>query len=118
MTALLTATSPAVLGDATTIDWLSPDGAEERCGLTEVWSVHFEDGLPVRRFRGPEGQRRLSGLWWSATTGAHVSFESWLEFDHVVALAFDRTVVGLASQLFWLHWLDGEGRLPAITPER
>ena len=28
-----------------------------------------------------KGQRHLSGLWWSATTGGHVGFESWLERD-------------------------------------
>jgi hypothetical protein len=32
----------------------------------------------VRRFAARKGQQHLSGLWWSATTGGHVGFESWL----------------------------------------
>jgi hypothetical protein len=43
-------------------------------------------------------------LWWSATTGGHVGFESWLE--HVLHLDFDPSVVGIASHPFWLHWTD------------
>jgi hypothetical protein len=34
----------------------------------------------------------MSGLWWSATTGGHVGFESWLERDQVMALDFDAAV--------------------------
>jgi hypothetical protein len=46
----------------------------------------------------------ISGLWWSATTGGHVGFESWME--RVMALDLDPTVVGIASQPFWLSWRD------------
>jgi hypothetical protein len=46
------------------------------------------------------------GWWWTATTARHVGFESWLERDHVRVLDFDQTVIGIASQPFWLH---GEG---------
>ena len=45
-------------------------------------------GMPVRRFTSRKGQRHLSGLWWSATTGGHVGFESWLETRHVLASGF------------------------------
>jgi hypothetical protein len=74
--------------------------------LTEAWAVALEVGLPVRRFASRKGQRHLSGWWWSATTGAHVGFESWLERDHLMALDFDPAVVGIASQPFRLHWTD------------
>jgi hypothetical protein len=117
VTALLNTMSPAVVGDATTITWLTPDGTEERFPLTEAWSVRFEDGMPVRRFRSRKGQRHLSGLWWSATVGRHVGFESWLERDHVMLLDFDPRVVGIGSQPFRLSWRDEAGAAVAHCPD-
>jgi hypothetical protein len=61
------------------VGYVSGDGAEHRVPLAEALAVRFEQGLPVRRFASQRGQRHLSGLWWSATTGGHVGFESWLE---------------------------------------
>ena len=67
---------------------------------------------------GPgRGQRHLSGLWWSATTGGHVGFESWLERDQVLHLDFDPSVVGIASQPFWLHWTDEAGKPASHAPD-
>ncbi|WP_353361463.1 TnsA-like heteromeric transposase endonuclease subunit [Mycobacterium sp.] len=85
---------------------MTDGGAERALPLTAAWAVAFECGCPVRRFRSRKGQRHLSGLWWSAKTGGHVDFESWLERDHVMALDFDAAVVGIASQPFWLRWAD------------
>ena len=73
---------------------MTEGGAERTLPLTAAWAVPFECGCPVRRFTSRKGQRHLSGLWWSATTGGHVGFESWLERDHVMALDFDAAVVG------------------------
>ncbi|HZD00788.1 MAG TPA: TnsA-like heteromeric transposase endonuclease subunit [Actinomycetes bacterium] len=64
----------------------------------------FEDVSPVRAFRWSKGQGNFPGWWWSATTGRHVGYESWLERDHVMLLDFDPAVVGFASQPFWLSW--------------
>lgn len=50
------------------------------------------------------------GWWWSATTGQHVGFESWLERDVVMMLDFDPGVAGIISQPFWLVWNDGRRR--------
>ncbi|ACV05611.1 Uncharacterised protein [Kytococcus sedentarius] len=36
---------------------------------------------PVRRIRSHRGQKHRPGLFWSATTGDHVPYESWLELD-------------------------------------
>lgn len=63
------------------VSYVSEDGAEYRGPLAEALAVRFERCLPVRRFRSRRRQRHLSGLWWSATTGGHVGFESWLERD-------------------------------------
>ena len=39
-----------------------------------------------------------------------MGFESWLERDQVLHLDFDPSVVGIASQPFWLHWTDEAGK--------
>jgi hypothetical protein len=93
------------------------DGVEHRTALAEAWAARFELGGPVRRFTARKGQRHLSGLWWSATTGGHVGFESWLERDHVMLLDFDAAVVGIASQPFWLRWCDGAGKEVLHVPD-
>ncbi len=115
MTALLSTTT--AIDASTTIQWLTADGAEERLPLTEAWSGRFEDGLPVRRFRARKGQRHLSGLWWSATMGRHVGFESWLERDHAMLLDFDPAVVAIASQPFWLSWRGEAGTAVSHCPD-
>jgi hypothetical protein len=79
----------------------------QRKSLLECRAVAFEDVEPVRRFRWSKGRREFAGWWWSATTGRHVGYESWLERDHVMLLDFDQDVVGVASQPFWLRWWDG-----------
>lgn len=57
--------------------------------------MEFEAGLPVRGFPSYRGQRHFPGLYWSATTGGHVGFESWLERDHAMLLDFTPEVTGL-----------------------
>jgi hypothetical protein len=64
--------------DGFEVSYVPDDGAEHRVPLAQAWAVPLEQGLPVRRFTSRKGQRHLSGLWWSATTGGHVGFESWL----------------------------------------
>jgi hypothetical protein len=118
VTALLTALPrPGSAEVAFAFRWVTPDGVDERVELGDAWSVPFEEGRPVRRFPSRKGQRHLSGLWWSATTGAHVGFESWLERDHVMLLDFDASVVDIASQPFWLSWLDEAGSTVTHCPD-
>ena len=81
-------------------------GSEVRRPLRDVMGVAFEDVQPVRDFPSYRGQRDFPGLYWSATTGRHVGFESWLERDHAMLLDFDPYVTGFASQPFWLCWRD------------
>jgi hypothetical protein len=97
--------------------YVTEGGAERTLPLTAAWAVAFECGCPVRRLRSRKGQRHLSGLWWSATTGGHVDFESWLERDHVMALDFDAAMVGIASQPFWLRWADERGWRVSHAPD-
>ena len=56
------------------------------------------------------GQRSLPGWWWSATTGGHVVFESWVERHHI--MEFDRkpAVTGISGQPFAVVWTEGTKR--------
>jgi hypothetical protein len=101
--------------DGFEVSYVPDDGAVHRMPLARAWEMPLERSLPVRRFTSRKGQRHLSGLWWSATTGGHVGFESWWKRDHVLHLDFDPSVVGIASQPLWLHWTD-EGGLPSAEP--
>ncbi|GAA1993963.1 hypothetical protein GCM10009838_67700 [Catenulispora subtropica] len=51
----------------------------------------------------------FAGFRWSAKTGRHVGYESWLERDHAVLLDFDPRVLAFSSQPFRLHWRDALG---------
>ena len=97
--------------------YVAGDGAQHRVRLADAWAVRFEAMVPARRFNARKGQRHLSGRWWSGTDGVHVGYESWLERDHVMALDFDPTVVGIASQPFWLFWTRVEGRVRSHAPD-
>lgn len=82
-------------------------GGRQVAVLPECRAVPFERALPVRSFPAVKKNRNYPGLWWSATTGRHVGFESWVERDVAMMLDFDREVTGYASQPFWLCWHDG-----------
>jgi hypothetical protein len=82
-----------------------------------VAGTAFEDVLPAREFTSYRRQRHFPGLWWLATTGRHVGFESWLERDHAMLLEFDRDVRGLSSQPFTLTWRDPAGKKVSHTPD-
>lgn len=99
------------------VSYVAGDGGEYQVPLAEAQLVAFEQARPVRRFTAHRGQRHLSGLWWSATTGGHVGFESWLERDHLMALDFDPAVTGIASQPFWLRWTGRGGVRRSHAPD-
>lgn len=90
---------------------------ERRLPLVDAWAAALEAALPVRSFPSYRRQRHFPGLWWSATTGGHVGFESWLERDHLMLLDHDPAVVGIASQPFWLFWTTPEGKGRSHAPD-
>ncbi|MEW2252741.1 TnsA-like heteromeric transposase endonuclease subunit [Streptomyces sp. NPDC006975] len=102
--------------DGFEIGWRDVEG-ERRMPLPEASEVEFETGLPVRGFPSYRGQRHFPGLYWSATTGGHVGFESWLERDHVMLLDFTPEVTGMLSQPFWLFWEDNRGKRVSHAPD-
>jgi hypothetical protein len=78
--------------------------------------VPFENAPPVRGFRWSKAQRHWPGWWWSATSGRHIGYESWLEREHAMMLDFDVEVAGFSSQPFWLQW-PGEERERRHAPD-
>ncbi len=82
-----------------------------------MWPSRFESAVPWRGFSSYRGQSSFSGWWWSATTGAHVGFESWLERDQLMLLDFDPGVVGICSQPFRLSWRDADGARRRHVPD-
>ena len=99
------------------VAYVDQSGAAVRRPLLDAWAVPFEDMAPVRAFHSHKGQRHLPGLWWTATVGRHVGYESWLERDHVMLLDFDPAVAGVSSQPFWLSWADVDGKAVSHAPD-
>ncbi|MEU0490775.1 TnsA-like heteromeric transposase endonuclease subunit [Nocardiopsis sp. NPDC006139] len=96
--------------------FLTTDGTEERLPLEQADRYPFESVPPIRSFPSFRGQRNNTGRWWTATTGSHVGFESWLERDLLIGFDFDPTVTGIASQPFWLLWQQ-DGREHRHAPD-
>ena len=59
------------------VEFVTEEGAARCVMLAEARGWPFGRSLPVRRFAARKGQRGLSGLWCSATTGRYVGFGSW-----------------------------------------
>lgn len=93
------------------ITFMIEDGVE-RCepATSAAVALPVEDARPVRCFPSYRGQRNFPGLWWAATLGRHVGYESWLERDHAMLLDFDPRVVGFSSQPMWVSWCEGDRR--------
>lgn len=98
------------------VGFVDQDGVERRAPLEDAAGLTFESYRPVRSFPSFRGQRNWPGLWWSATHGGHVGYESWLERDHAMLLDFDREVVAFAPQPFWLFFSDA-GRPRSHAPD-
>ncbi|MEU3279272.1 TnsA-like heteromeric transposase endonuclease subunit [Streptomyces antibioticus] len=105
-----------VLGTGFEVAYVDRDGGEHHVDLCDAAAVPFEDCRPVRSFPSWKGQRNYPGLWWAATLGRHVGYESWLERDHAMLLDFDQQVTAFASQPMWLFWKSG-GRRRSHAPD-
>ncbi|MCP2353008.1 hypothetical protein HD597_000028 [Nonomuraea thailandensis] len=86
------------------LTFLDDAGVEQHAPLAVGWNVQFERAAAVRSFPSFRGQRNFPGWWWSATTGEHVGYESWVERDVLMVMDFDQDIVAFASQPFWLTW--------------
>jgi hypothetical protein len=70
--------------------------------------------LGVRPFRG---QRNYCGFWWFARTKRRVTFESWCERDHLIALDFDPSVCAVAEGPLTMRFTAVEGGQSEHTPD-
>jgi hypothetical protein len=103
--------------DPVEIEYRTPAGVRVAVGVADAGRIEFERCPAVRSFPAYKGQRHFSGLWWSATQGAHVGFESWLERDHLMLMDFDPLIAGISSQPFWLVWQSGSGKAVSHAPD-
>jgi len=76
--------------------------------LADLSATLVLSAVPWRVIRSHRGQEHLPGLYWSATTGGHVVYESRLELGRLLLADFDPDVVGIAAQPFLM--CDGERR--------
>jgi hypothetical protein len=76
----------------------------------------LRDVVPWRTFRSRRGQRHYSGVYWSATTGGHVIYESRLELARLLFADFDPDVVSIMAQPFRLV-AEVNGALRAHVPD-
>jgi hypothetical protein len=109
--------APVVGVEAVEAVHVGPDEMERRVSLGELGRVDLELGRPVRSFPSFRGQRSYPGWYWSATMGALVGFESWVERDHLIALDFDPWVRAVVSQPFWLVWRTSAGVVRRHAPD-
>lgn len=117
-TALITTATSSTFGwSPFKVEFLDADGSPRCNPLTECAAEPFECSPAVRSFPSYRGQRNWPGLWWSATMGRHVGYESWLERDHAMMLDFDGTVATFTSQPFWLRFPGENGKDRVHAPD-
>ena len=71
--------------------------------------VRFEDATPAREIARYQDQENTPGLYWSATDGRHLEYESYLESQWMTMLDFDPDVVAMSAQPFRIQGLDSRG---------
>ncbi len=89
------------------VRYVLSEGGSVVTALRDVDLDRVVRGLPVRRIVAHAGQRHYLGLFWSATTGGHVPYESRLELDRLWLADFDPQVGAIAAQPLWLRGQDG-----------
>lgn len=80
-------------------------------------AVAFEDLAPVSAFPVIPGRRWGPGLWWSATTGRHVSAGSNAMRTQLIVLDRDPDVVALAGRPVRLLWHTPRGQVRSWVPQ-
>lgn len=80
-------------------------------------AVAFEDLPPVSAFPVIPGRRWGPGLWWSATTGRHVSAGSNAMRTQLMVMDRDPDVTGLAGRPVRLLWRTPRGQVRSWVPQ-
>lgn len=87
--------------DATAIiAYVDERGQQHECPLGEAARLPLHLCKPVRTPRSHKKQPSLPGLYWFATTGEHVFYESRLEMRALRMLDFEPDVAAVAAQPF------------------
>ena len=92
------------------------DGGEVHRPLRDVRARQVVAAVPWRGTRSVRGQAHYPGYYWSATTSAHVIYESRLELARLLIADFDPAVTAIAAQPFWLRAQAG-GRVHRHVPD-
>src|SRR5258705_3656565 len=82
----------------TVVSFKESSGEVSTVGIASVSAESVVAGMSWRTFRWRQGQAHYSGWYWSATTGAHLVYESRLELAYLLMADFDPTVVSVAAQ--------------------
>jgi hypothetical protein len=77
-------------------------------GVDEAVHIAFETCHPIRTFSSHATQKHTPGLFWSATTGTHIPYESHLERAWLLEADYDRNVVGISTQPFTIDHLEAD----------
>jgi hypothetical protein len=93
------------------------DGTVTERPLRQVTSGRVVSGAPWRTARSTRGQVHYPGFYWSATTGAHVSYESRLELARLLLADFDPDVTAIAAQPF-LSTFGGDSGITVLSGTR
>lgn len=100
------------------IDYRPADGEPvAQIPVDELWSIPFEKCVPVRKASSYKGQKNFTGEWWCSTTQTHISFESWVERDYLIAADFDPDITGISVQPFTFRFLSAAGKQRQHTPD-
>jgi len=84
------------------LSYRTADGDECIVPLDRVRTRDLATAAPWRILRSYRGQPHYSGMYWSATTGTHVVYESRLELARLLLADFDPAVVNILAQPFQL----------------
>ena len=89
------------------VTYIDDNEVEVVCPLGDADARVIVEGRPVRDFPVYRGRRSYSGLFWSATMGRHVAYESLLECSWLWLADFDPMITRIAAHPFCLQGLDG-----------
>jgi hypothetical protein len=93
------------------LSYRDADGSERTFPFERVRTQDLATACPWRTFRSYRRQPFYSGMYWSATMGAHVVYESRLELARLLLADYDRAVVTIVAQPFQLSArIDGRRR--------
>jgi hypothetical protein len=84
--------------------------------VASVRARDVEGLVPWRSFPSYRGQRHYSGVYWSATTGGHVVYESRLELARLLFADMDPAVSWIVAQPFRMV-AEIEGKVRSHVPD-